>query len=57
MAMATEMKSLIGCVLSVVSLSTSMRLAVADPETPTVWSNCGNSGNYKYRNGSAFQLI
>jgi len=56
MAMATEMKSLIGCVLLIVSLCTNMRLAVADPETPTVWSNCGNSGKYEYRNGSAFQL-
>jgi hypothetical protein len=37
-------------------LCTCIRFAAADPETSTVWSNCGNSGNYTYRNGSAFQL-
>jgi len=54
--MATEMKSLIGNVLFIVTLCTGMRSAVADPETATVWSDCGNSGKYEYRNGSAFQL-
>jgi len=54
--MATHMKSVTGSVLLIVTLATGICLAVADPETPTVWSNCGHSGNYTYTNGSAFQL-
>eukprot|EP00253_Pinus_taeda_P018765 PITA_18765 len=54
--MATAMKLVIeySVFLMVSLVGTGMRLAVADPETSTVWSNCGHSGNSTYRNGSAF---
>lgn len=54
--MAMDMKSVFSSVLLIVTLVTGIELAVADPETPTVWSNCGNSGNNTFRNGSPFQL-
>lgn len=49
-----EIKGLV-CSVLIVSVCTRLLLAAADPETPIVWSNCGNSGNSEYRNGSAFQ--
>lgn len=47
------MKHLTGSILIILCLCTSLRFAAADPETSTVWTNCGN---YTYRNGTAFQL-
>eukprot|EP00253_Pinus_taeda_P013193 PITA_13193 len=47
---------LMGSVLIILSLCKCIRFAAADPEISMVWSNCGESGNYTYRNGSAFQL-
>eukprot|EP00253_Pinus_taeda_P026691 PITA_26691 len=56
LGLAMAMKHLTGSILIILCLCTSIRFAAADPETSTVWSNCGESGNYTYKNGSAFQV-
>ena len=54
--MAMAMKQVLRSVLITLYLCTRTRFATADPEISTVWSGCGNSGNYTYTNGSAFQV-